>query len=113
MEHLYSGQRTSEGVDVTVDLEPLPLRLDLRNPPHAGFDWGDDLTSGAAQLALAILAHHCADDARALRNYQRFAGKTVAAFPDRNWAIESKDVERYLRACEAETFERESAVLRK
>ncbi len=44
---------------VTVDGEPLPLRLDLYNHSPTGFEWAYN-GSGPAQLALAILAHHFA-----------------------------------------------------
>jgi hypothetical protein len=66
---VYSGSRTSYGCIVAVTTtdeggathsRPLALRHDLWR--HAAdFEWGQD-GPGAAQLALAILADHLADE---------------------------------------------------
>ncbi len=63
---------------VTVDGQPLAPRLDLVNLSPRGFAWGD-AGPGSAQLALAILADHLADDEEALEHYQAFHHATVAA----------------------------------
>lgn len=70
----YVALRTKMGPVVTVDGEPLDLRLELRNHSPTGFDWGY-CGSGPAQLALAILAHHCDSDEEALELYQRSSGR--------------------------------------
>lgn len=55
-------------------------RNDLFNHSPDGFAWGYG-GSGAAQLALAILAHHLGDDELALRHHQRFKQDVVAQAP--------------------------------
>jgi hypothetical protein len=57
----YEGSRTWNATLVTVDSNPLNLRLDLRNHSPSGFEWGYG-GSGPAQLALALLADCLGDD---------------------------------------------------
>lgn len=70
MKH-YSGRREGYAVIVTVDGRRLNPRLDLWNHSPTGFERGCG-GSGPAQLALAILADHCANKERALNWCQRF-----------------------------------------
>ena len=67
----YAGRRQGFAVIVTVDGRRLNPRLDLWNHSPTGFEWGY-CGSGPAQLALAILADHCANDEQALNFRQRF-----------------------------------------
>lgn len=62
---------------VLVNGRRLNPRHDLQNHSPDGFNWGYS-GSGAAQLALAILAEEFDDDAFALANYQRFKRGVVA-----------------------------------
>lgn len=66
MKKVYLGNRLGEGCEVYVKLEdgkayPLPLHLEVRNHSPTGFNWGY-MGSGAAQLALAILADYFGPD---------------------------------------------------
>jgi len=91
---VYRGVRTSDGCRVFVDGGELPPRLDLRNHSPTGFEWGY-CGSGPAQLALAILAHHCGPET-ALHYYQRFKAVVIATLPER-WALTGEQVEDELR----------------
>lgn len=97
----YEGRRTWRAAHVTVDGRPLNPRLDLRNHSPAGFEWGY-CGSGPAQLALAILADHLADDERALDLYQRFKWAVVAELPKRGWTLTSQDIDTALEAIQCE-----------
>ena len=85
------------GVKVTVDQGPqsrplaLPPRFDLAKHSPTGFDWGCG-DSGAAQLALAILAHHTGDDPLALELYQQFKWRVISRLPDECWAFTSDHI---------------------
>ena len=90
----YAGDRTIDGIVVTVDGEPLDQRLDIRRYSENGFEWTYE---GAAsrQLALAILADHlgAGEDARAraLALVEPFMRDVVANF-DNTWEMTSDDV---------------------
>lgn len=66
MNKTYHGKRIEEGCEVYVTDEagrsyPLSLHQGIRNHSPTGFNWGYQ-GSGAAQLALAILADHFGPD---------------------------------------------------
>jgi len=73
----YRG--TIDGYDtaVTVNGQPLPLRLDLRNLSPDGFNWGYN-GPGPSQLALAILADHFGDDNQALEYFEPFRSAVIS-----------------------------------
>ena len=96
MKH-YSGRREGYAVIVTVDGRRLNPRFDLWNHSPTGFEWGYG-GSGPAQLALAILADHCAHHERALNWYQRFKWAVIAELPHREWILTSEDIERGLQS---------------
>lgn len=75
---------------VTADGILLNPRLDLRNHSPTGFAWGY-CGSGPAQLSLAILCHALKDDDRALRLYQTFKERVIAAIPGHNDFVMSSD----------------------
>jgi hypothetical protein len=83
-------------VNVTVNGNLLNPRLDLRNHSPNGFEWGY-CGSGPAQLALAILADHLANDEQALDFYQRFKWAVIAELPKRGWTLTSAQVEESLQ----------------
>lgn len=102
MTEVYKGIYTKEhGCTVTVNDKPLPLRLDLANKSPTGFEWGYN-GSGPAQLALAILAHHCGNnEQRALNHYQAFKEEVIAIIPANiSWLIDSDFIEQTLLALE-------------
>jgi Family of unknown function (DUF6166) len=88
------------GCTVTVDGRPLPPRLDLVNHSPTGYGVGYG-GSGAAQLALAILADHLGkgpsgswEEAQDL--YQAFKWRVIAALPHGEWTLTSEDIDRAL-----------------
>ena len=95
----YAGDRTIDGLIVTVDDEPLDQRLDVRRYSENGFEWTYE---GAAsrQLALAILADHLGDADRALSLVEPFMSEVVANF-DNTWEMTSDDVADAIEAFES------------
>ncbi len=91
----YEGGRGLSGAVVTVDGAALPMRHDLKKfSPY--FEWtyeGD----GPRQLALALLADHLGDDARALALTESFM-QTVVAELDNAWALTGDEIDRALKA---------------
>ena len=92
----YVGGRSLAGAEVTVDGEPLNPRFDLKRLSPTGFEWTYE-GNGPAQLALALLADHLGDDARALAFYQPFMRAVVAEL-DNSWELTSADIDTALRA---------------
>ena len=92
----YEGRRQGHAVIVTVDGRPLNPRLDLWNHSPTGFEWGY-CGSGPAQLALALLADHLANDRQALDIYQRFKWAVVAELPKKRWTLTSGEIDAVLQ----------------
>ena len=91
----YEGGRGLDGAVATVDGAPLNPRHDVKVFSKAGFEWtyeGD----GPRQLALAILADHLDDPARALALTERFMREVVAEL-DNAWSMTSDEVEAAIR----------------
>ncbi len=86
----YAGDRTIDGILVTVDGEPLDQRLDIRRFSDNGFEWTYEGPE-SRQLALAILADHLGDAERALALVEPFMREIVAYF-DNTWEMTSDDV---------------------
>ncbi len=87
---LYEGARGLDGAVVTVDGRPLDPRFDLRRFSPAGFEWTYE-GNGPRQLALAILADHLGDGARALALTERFMQNVVTTL-DNAWRLTSDEV---------------------
>jgi hypothetical protein len=87
----YVGGRSLAGAEVTVDGKPLDPRLDLKRLSPTGFEWTYE-GNGPAQLALALLADHLGDDARALALYEAFMRSVVAEL-DNSWELSSAGIE--------------------
>ena len=102
--YIGENHRTSPyGVNVTirgpqgVTQAPLNPRLDLREHSPTGFGWGYE-GSGAAQLALAILAHHTQDEQYALAHYQDFKHDVISHLPwTAPWAIDEEQLNGWTR----------------
>ncbi|MCG5238084.1 DUF6166 domain-containing protein [Xanthobacter oligotrophicus] len=92
----YRGDRTIDGVSVTVDGAPLPERTDIREISRDGFEWTYEGVA-PAQLALAILADHFGAAGPALQHYERFMRQVVANFGN-EWEITSADIDTALTA---------------
>ena len=88
----YAGDRTIDGLVVTVDGELLDQRLDIRRYSETGFEWTYEGPQ-SRQLALAILADHlgAGAEARALDLVEPFMRDVVANF-DNTWEMTSADV---------------------
>jgi hypothetical protein len=87
----YVGGRSLAGAEVTVDGKPLDPRYDLKRLSPAGFEWTYE-GNGPAQLALALLADHLGDDARALALYEPFMRAVVAEL-DNSWELTSAEID--------------------
>ena len=86
----FSGDRTIDGVKVTVDGRPLDQRLDLHRFTANGFEWsyeGDE----PRQLALAILAEYLNDSVAAKSLVEPFMKAVVANFGN-EWEMNSADI---------------------
>jgi len=94
---VYSGRRTADGCEVTVDGKPLDPQLSLRTLSTTGFEWGYE-GGGPSQLALAVLADHFGDGAKALSQYKEFRLSVIGMIRDDEWTLTSNDIERVLGA---------------
>ncbi len=92
----YAGGRSLAGAVVTVDGRPLDPRHDLKRLSPTGFEWTYE-GAGPAQLALALLADHLGDDARALALYERFM-RAVVADLDNSWELTSAEIDEAIAA---------------
>lgn len=94
---LGSGVVVTTAVRVTVNGGPLNARFDLREHSPTGFEWGYE-GSGPAQLALAMLADHLADDDKARELYQEFKRCVVARLPKGGWSLSSQHIDAALKS---------------
>ena len=88
---VYEGGRGLDGAVVTVDGRPLNPRFDLKKFSAMGFEWtyeGD----GPRQLALALLADHLGDDAKALELTETFMREVVSVL-DNAWRLTSEEID--------------------
>lgn len=92
----YMGDRTIDGIQVTVDGQPLDERLDVQSITEDGFEWGYE-GPAAAQLAIALLADHLDDNAEAIRLHQSFMREIVANFAN-EWQMTSADMDEVVEA---------------
>ncbi len=91
---IYKGARTIDGLEVLADGAPLPPRTDIKRFTDRGFEWTYE-GKEPAQLALALLAHHLDDDARALDRCAAFMCHTVANL-DNDWTLTGQDIDHAL-----------------
>jgi hypothetical protein len=87
----FSGDRTIDGVKVSVDGRPLDQRLDLHRYTANGFEWSYE-GGEPRQLALAILAEHLSDPASAKALVEPFMKAVVANFGN-EWEMTSADID--------------------
>ena len=88
---VYRGDRTIDGILVTVDDEPLGDAIDIKPLCTDGFEWGFE-GPASAQLALAILQNHLDDAERSIRLYEPFMREIVANFAN-EWVMTSVDLD--------------------
>ena len=92
----FCGERTIDGVKVTVDGKPLDQRLDIQRFTWNGFEWSYEGPE-PRQLALAILAAHLEDAAKAKALVEPFMTAIVANFGN-DWEMTSADIDAALAA---------------
>jgi hypothetical protein len=87
----FCGDRTIDGVKVTMDGQPLDQRLDLQRFTPNGFEWSYEGPE-PRQLALAILAAHLGDGGEARALTEPFMKGVVANFGN-EWEMNSADID--------------------
>ncbi|MBR2120803.1 MAG: hypothetical protein IJ935_19615 [Afipia sp.] len=95
MKH-YVGDRTIDGVKVTVDGAPLNPRTEVMEYSKNGFEWSYEGPE-PRQLALALLADHLGDPASAKAAVDPFMRAVVANFGN-EWEMTSSDIDLALKA---------------
>jgi hypothetical protein len=95
MSKVYLGDRTIDGIVVTVDGEPLDEHTDTRCYSRNGFEWSYEGPE-PSQLAYAILVEHLGDPAEAERLQEPFMRNVVANFQN-EWEMSSADIDRALQ----------------
>ena len=96
----YVGERTMDGIQVTVDGAPLRERTDIVALTDTGFEWTYE-GSSPTQLALALLADHLGDDTKALALHEVFMRVVVANFGN-EWEMTGDDIDVALAAISSE-----------
>lgn len=92
----YVGDRTIDGVKVTVDGTPLDPRVDVTEFTKNGFEWSYEGPE-PRQLALALLVDHLADKDKAKGSVEPFMRAVVANFGN-EWEMTSADLDQALSA---------------
>jgi len=92
----YVGDRTIDGVKVTVDSSPLDPRTDVVEFSKNGFEWSYEGPE-PRQLALALLIDHLGDRDKAKAAVEPFMQAVVANF-DNEWEMSSADIDDALAA---------------
>ncbi len=87
----YVGDRTIDGIQVTVDGKPLSERTDLKAYSKNGFEWSYEGPE-PRQLAFALLMDHLGDPARAAQLDEGFMREMVANFAN-TWELSSADID--------------------
>lgn len=95
MKH-YGGDRTIDGVKVTVDGAPLDPRTNVVEFTKNGFEWSYEGPE-PRQLALALLVDHLGDTEAAKANVETFMRAVVANFGN-EWEMTSADLTEVLTA---------------
>lgn len=93
---VFRGDRTIDGVQVTVDDRRLPVQHGHKSFSENGFEWGYE-GSEPRQLAFAILAEHLGDENAAAALADGFMRAIVANFGN-EWEMSSADIDEALAA---------------
>jgi hypothetical protein len=86
----YVGERSIDGVVVTVSGQPLDPAVEQARYSSNGFEWTYE-GAEPKQLAFALLFDHLADTAMAEKLTPRFMTEVVANF-DNDWTMTSQDI---------------------
>ncbi len=92
----YVGDRTIDGVKVTVDGAPLDPRTNVVEFTKNGFEWSYEGPE-PRQLALALLVDHLGDNEKAEASVEPFMRAVVANFGN-EWEMTSTDLDEALAA---------------
>lgn len=92
----YTGDRTIDGVKVSVDGRSLPTCVEVALFSRNGFEWSYEGPE-PSQLALALLVDHLGDPERARGLAPAFMRAVVANF-DNEWQMTSADIDTALAA---------------
>lgn len=92
----YVGDRTIDGVKVTVDGAPLDPCVDVVEFSKNGFEWSYEGPE-PRQLALALLVDHLGDKSQAKAMVEPFMSAVVANFGN-EWEMNSADIDQSLAA---------------
>ena len=92
----YAGDRTIDGVKVTVDGALLDPRTDVVEFTKNGFEWSYEGPE-PRQLALALLLDHLGDSDKAKGSVEPFMQAVVANFGN-EWEMSSVDIDEALAA---------------
>ena len=92
----YAGDRTIDGVKVTVDGAPLDPRVDVMEFTRNGFEWSYEGPE-PRQLALALLVDHLGDKDKAKASVEAFMRAVVANFGN-EWEMTSANIDQALAA---------------
>jgi hypothetical protein len=87
----YAGDRTIDGVQVSVDGRPLDARTDVKEFSKNGFEWSYEGPE-PMQLAFALIADHLGDIHEAQAAAPAFMRSIVANFGN-EWEITSADID--------------------
>ncbi|MEM7190497.1 MAG: DUF6166 domain-containing protein [Pseudomonadota bacterium] len=90
-ETTYRGDRTIDGLLVTVDGDVLNDQQSVAVFSDCGFEWSYE-GDGPKQLALAILVRHLGDDATAQDLADPFMRRVVANFGN-DWEMKGADID--------------------
>jgi len=91
----YEGNRTIDGLVVTVDGQRLDEHYEIKRFTKYGFEWTYEGAS-PQQLALAILFDYLGDKERAVRLSEPFMQQIVANL-DNDWTLGGDDIDAFLR----------------
>ena len=94
MKH-YVGDRTIDGVKVTVDGAPLDPCMNVMEFTKNGFEWSYEGPE-PAQLAFALLYDHLGDAAMAKDLHKALMERVVANF-DNEWELSADDLDNAIR----------------
>lgn len=90
----YKGDRTIDGIVVTVDDEDLDPRLEIAAYTDQGFEWAYT-GNEPRQLALAILLAHGLQPDHAIDFSKPFMHRVIAKL-DNTWELDTADIDAVL-----------------
>lgn len=90
----YRGERTIDGLMVTVNGARLDEQFSVQVFDEKGFEWSY-VGTAPRQLALALLVDHGLDATQALASVDRFVAQVIANL-DNDWQLTSEEIDNAL-----------------